>query len=78
MSGKRNFAALRQHASKECKFRQGKSIQALDPHRQAHGVAINDAQLSEDECTDIQGGVCAERFLKQGRGVYIGFTYVDR
>ncbi|WP_346837819.1 YopT-type cysteine protease domain-containing protein [Microbulbifer sp. SAOS-129_SWC] len=83
MAGHYNFQALREHALKVYKFQQGKSIQALNPHGEINGGAINAVHLPEDHFDLIKGGVCASltcAWLKEKRtrgGVFNGDSAGD-
>jgi hypothetical protein len=55
MSGKNNFAALKQYATKEYKFKQGRSIGELDPS----GTSVATGKLTADQFGQIKGGICA-------------------
>ncbi len=59
MAGNNNFAALKQHATKEYKFKQGRSIAELDPQKAATSDAINAVKLSSSEFDGIKKGMCA-------------------
>ena len=59
MAGKHNFAALKQHATKEYKFKQGASIGELDPSKAAIGNSITAVKFSADEFNEIKNGICA-------------------
>ena len=59
MAGKNNFAALKQYATKEYKFKQGNSIGELDPSKAAIGDSITAVTLSSDEFDGIKNGVRA-------------------
>jgi hypothetical protein len=48
MAGKHNFAALRQHATKEYKFKQGSSLEQLDP-----------GEVGIGNFDKIKSGICA-------------------
>ena len=41
MSGKNNFAVLKQHSTKEYKFKQGASLALRDPSKSANANAFN-------------------------------------
>ena len=71
MSGKHNFQTLKNHATKEYKFKQEYSIGAFRPGNSRMGDSINALELSPDEFNEISGGVCgalAAAWLKEQLG----------
>jgi len=59
MSGKHNFQTLKNHATKEYKFKQEYSIGAFRPGNSLMGDSINALELSQDEFDEIKQGVCS-------------------
>jgi hypothetical protein len=59
MSGQNNFQSLKQYATKEYKFKQGRSLALLDPATAAKGGAINAVALSSTDYQQLKDGICA-------------------